>query len=48
MVLLGHLISATKTKIAIAPDLKESLLKAERYEADFLKTIDDHIIQHRQ
>jgi putative flavoprotein involved in K+ transport len=23
------------------------LLKADRYEADFLKTIDDHIIQHR-
>ncbi len=47
MVLLGHLISATKTKVAIAPDLKESLLKADRYEADLLKTIDDHIIQHR-
>jgi len=47
VVLLGHLISATKTKVAIAPDLKESLLKADRYEADFLKTIDDHIIQHR-
>jgi putative flavoprotein involved in K+ transport len=47
VVLLGHLISATKTTVAIAPDLKESLLKADRYEADFLKTIDDHIIQHR-
>jgi putative flavoprotein involved in K+ transport len=47
VVLFGHLISASKTKVAIAPDLKESLLKADRYEADFLKTIDDHIIQHR-
>jgi putative flavoprotein involved in K+ transport len=46
VVLLGHLISATKTKVAVAPDLKESLLKADRYEADFLKKIDDHIIQH--
>jgi putative flavoprotein involved in K+ transport len=46
VVLLGHLIGAAKTKVAIAPDIKESLAKADRYEADFLKTIDDHITEH--
>ncbi len=46
VVLLGHLIGAAKTKVAFAPDVKESLAKTDRYEADFLKTIDDHIIKH--
>jgi len=43
VVLLGHIQSAQGDRITLAPDLKESLVKADKFEADIVKTIDDYI-----
>jgi putative flavoprotein involved in K+ transport len=46
VVLLGRLEGVDAGKIRLAPDLKEKLAKADKFEADWLKTIDEHIEQN--
>ena len=41
--LLGRIQDARGTKITLAPDLKENLAKSDKFKADLLKRIDDHI-----
>ena len=43
VVLLGHVQSAQGDRIILVPDLKENLAKADKFEADIVKTIDDYI-----
>jgi putative flavoprotein involved in K+ transport len=43
VVLLGHMQAAQGSKITLAPDLKDSLAKVDKFEADLLKRIDDYI-----
>ncbi len=43
VVLLGHLLGVDDGKIVLAPDLKENLAKADKFEADFIKAIDAYI-----
>jgi putative flavoprotein involved in K+ transport len=43
VVLLGHIRDVRQGRIVVAPDLYENLAKADRFEADFLKRIDEHI-----
>jgi putative flavoprotein involved in K+ transport len=43
VVLLGHVQSAQGDRIVLAPDLKESLAKADQTEADIVKAINDYI-----
>ncbi len=43
VVLLGRIQSAHAGKIRLAPDLKESLAKSDKFKADLLKRIDDYI-----
>ena len=44
--LLGHLQGAPGGKIVLAPDLKETLVKVDKFEADLLEMIDRHIEHH--
>ena len=41
--LLGHITDAADHTITLAPDLKVNLAKADEFEADFCKTVDDYI-----
>jgi putative flavoprotein involved in K+ transport len=41
--LLGHLQGVENGKIILAPDLAENLAKADKFEADFVKSIDGYI-----
>jgi putative flavoprotein involved in K+ transport len=41
--LLGHLQGFADGRIVLAPDLKENLTRADKFEADFIKAIDDYI-----
>ena len=43
VVLLGHIQSVEEGRIFLAPDLKENLAKADKFEADIAKAIDDYI-----
>jgi putative flavoprotein involved in K+ transport len=43
VVLLGHLQGIDGERIVLAPDLNENLARADRFEADFVKAIDDHV-----
>ena len=43
IVLLGHARSLEDGKLVTAPDLKESLAKADKAESDFIKRVDDYI-----
>lgn len=43
VVLLGHLGDVHKGRLVIAPDLKESLAKVDKFEIDMLKMIDETI-----
>jgi putative flavoprotein involved in K+ transport len=43
VVLLGRMQAARGGKITLAPDLKESLAKSDKFKADLLKRIDDYI-----
>jgi putative flavoprotein involved in K+ transport len=43
VILLGHIQGAQGSKTALAPDLKESLAKSDKFKADLLKRIDDYI-----
>jgi putative flavoprotein involved in K+ transport len=43
VVLLGHLLGADNNRIVLAPDLKESLAKADRAEAEILRMVDAYI-----
>lgn len=43
VVLLGHIQSVQEDRIVLAPDLKESLAKVDKFEADFVKQVDEYI-----
>jgi putative flavoprotein involved in K+ transport len=43
VVLLGHIQSIQGYQVALAPDMKENLSKADKFEIDFVKQIDDYI-----
>jgi putative flavoprotein involved in K+ transport len=43
VVLLGHFLGVDNGKIVLAPDLKENLAKADKFEADFVKAIDAYV-----
>lgn len=43
IVLLGHARGLADGKLAIAPDLKESLVKSDKAERDFTQRVDDYI-----
>ena len=43
MVLLGTLLNVQNDQIKLATDLKENLAKADKFEANFLKGIDNYI-----
>jgi putative flavoprotein involved in K+ transport len=43
VVLLGHIQSIQGYQIALAPDMKENLAKADKFEVDFVKQIDEYI-----
>ena len=44
--LLGHITGGENNKIMLAGDLHESLAKADKFEADIIKLIDDFIAQN--
>lgn len=44
--LLGRIQDARDGKVWLAPDLKENLAKADKVEADMLKTVDEYILQN--
>ena len=43
VVLLGHIESIQEDRIVLAPDLKENLSKADAFEADLARNIDEYI-----
>ena len=43
VVLLGHIQSIQGYQVALAPDMKENLAKADKFEVDFVKQIDEYI-----
>jgi len=43
VVLLGHIQSVQEDRIVLAPDLKESLANADKFEADLIKRVDEAI-----
>ena len=43
VVLLGHIQSVQENGIVLAPDLKENLTKADKFEAEIVKLVDEHI-----
>jgi len=43
VVLLGHIQSVQEDRIVMVPDLKENLAKADKFEADFVKQVDEYI-----
>jgi len=43
VVLLGHVRDARDGRLAIAPDLKETLAKVDQFETNVLKLVDDYI-----
>lgn len=43
VVLLGHIQGAKGNQIILAPDLKENLSKADQFESNFVKQVDEHI-----
>ncbi|HEX8891768.1 MAG TPA: NAD(P)/FAD-dependent oxidoreductase [Terriglobales bacterium] len=43
VVLLGHVRDARDGQIILAPDLKETLAKVDKFESDTLKRVDDYI-----
>jgi putative flavoprotein involved in K+ transport len=46
VVLLGHIQSAQRYQVVLAPDLFESLAKADQVEADIVKMIDNYIVKN--
>lgn len=43
VVLLGRLVGAGEHQVRLAPDLKENLAKADKFEADLVKLVDEYI-----
>jgi putative flavoprotein involved in K+ transport len=43
VVLLGHIQSIQGYQVVLAPDMKENLAKADKFEVDFVKQIDEYI-----
>jgi putative flavoprotein involved in K+ transport len=43
VVLLGRIQSVQEDRIVLAPDLKENLAKADKFEADFVNQVDEYI-----
>ena len=46
VVLLGHIQSMQEDRIVLAPDLVENLVKADKFEADIVKLIDEYIAKN--
>jgi putative flavoprotein involved in K+ transport len=44
VILLGHLQGFTDGKAKFAPDLKENLAKADAFEREFIKAVDEYIV----
>ena len=47
VILLGHIENAQDFRITLAPDLKDNLAKADKFEAELVKQIDDYIGKNR-
>jgi putative flavoprotein involved in K+ transport len=47
VILLGHLQGFDDGKLILAPDLKENLAQADKFEADFVRAIDEYIARTR-
>ena len=47
VVLLGRIQNAENDRILLAPDLKENLARADKFEEDFTQTVDKFIAQHQ-
>ena len=45
VVLVGHLRGVDADKMMLAPDLKENLARADQWEADFVKAVDQYIAE---
>jgi putative flavoprotein involved in K+ transport len=45
VILLGHLQGFTDGKLKFARDLKENLTKADAFERDFIKAIDEYVVR---
>jgi putative flavoprotein involved in K+ transport len=45
--LLGHLKGVRESRLALAPDLKQNLAKADQFEAEMQKKVDEYIAQNR-
>jgi putative flavoprotein involved in K+ transport len=45
--LLGRIMNAQGSTIMLAPDLKESLARIDKFEADLVKTIDEYIAANK-
>ena len=45
VVLVGHLRGVVDGKVMLAPDLKENLAKADQFEAEFVKAVDQYIAE---
>jgi putative flavoprotein involved in K+ transport len=43
VVLLGHIQSIQGYQVALTPEMKENLSKADKFEVDFVKQIDEYI-----
>jgi len=46
VVLLGRIQAVYDGRVTLAPDLKENLAKADQFEADFVKTVDEFIARN--
>ena len=46
VVLLGRIPGLNYGRVIVAPNLKENLAKADQFEADFIKTINDHVAKN--
>jgi putative flavoprotein involved in K+ transport len=43
VILLGHIQNMDKNRINFVPDLKENLAKADKFEVDFVKQVDEYV-----
>jgi len=46
VVLLGHIQGTRENQLLLAPDLRESLARSDRFEADFVRQVDAYIEAH--
>ena len=46
VILLGRIQGVTDGRVILAEDLKENLARADKFEGDFAKSVDDFIAKH--